>query len=283
MLAQGNLKQIIEAALLAAGGPLSLDRLMDLFPEEDRPERKVMRETLDELQADYDGRGIELREVGSGYRIQVRAEYAPFISRLWDERPPRYSRALLETLALIAYRQPITRGEIEDIRGVAVSTNIIKTLTEREWVRVVGHRDVPGKPALFATTREFLDYFSLKGLGDLPSLPEIRDLDSINRELELIDPQAKDNDASSAESADEDSNEAIGSDEASLPDVTEETDELKPTSADDDEVTSAPIIDEADSETETQAVDSEVGESPETEIPQDNPNDDITTEDENRG
>jgi segregation and condensation protein B len=183
-----KLKQIVEAALLAAGKPLSLDQLIALFPEPEQPEKKQLREVLDELSEDYQGRGIEVTEVGSGFRIQVRAEFSPWVSKLWVERPPKYTRALLETLALIAYRQPITRGEIEDIRGVSVSTNIIKTLTEREWVRVVGHRDVPGKPALYATTKEFLDYFNLKSLNDLPTLAEIRDLESINRELELQDP-----------------------------------------------------------------------------------------------
>jgi len=180
-----KLKQIVEAALLAAGEPLSLDRLLELFPEGGAPERKAVREAIDELQSDYAGRGIELVEVGSGFRISVRAEFSPWVSRLWEERPPRYSRALLETLALIAYRQPITRGEIEEIRGVSVSSNIIKTLLEREWVRVVGQRDVPGRPSLYATTREFLNYFGLKSLEQLPTLQEIRDLDSINRELEL--------------------------------------------------------------------------------------------------
>jgi segregation and condensation protein B len=183
-----RLKQIVEAALLAAGRPLSLDQLQSLFPEQEEPDKKRLREVLAELSEDYQGRGIEATEVGSGFRIQVRAEFSPWVSKLWSERPPKYSRALLETLALIAYRQPITRGEIEDVRGVSVSTNIIKTLTEREWVRVVGHRDVPGKPALYATTREFLDYFNLKSLNELPTLAEIRDLDSINRELELDDP-----------------------------------------------------------------------------------------------
>jgi segregation and condensation protein B len=188
MASEEKLKQIVEAALLAAGRPLSLDQVQALFEEREQPEKKVLREVLTGLKEDYEGRGIEVVEVGSGFRIQVRAGLSPWVSRLWSERPPKYSRALLETLALIAYRQPITRGEIEDIRGVSVSSNIIKTLTEREWVRVVGHRDVPGKPALYATTREFLDYFNLKGLNDLPTLAEIRDLDSINRELELSDP-----------------------------------------------------------------------------------------------
>ncbi len=183
-----NLKQIVEAALLAAGKPLSLVRLQELFEEHARPEREALSCALEELAADYGGRGFEIREVSSGFRIQVRAEYAPWVSRLWEERPGRYSRALMETLALIAYRQPITRGEIEDIRGVSVSTNIIRTLTERDWIRVVGHRDVPGRPSLYATTRGFLDYFSLSSLDDLPTLAEIRDLDVINRELDLPEP-----------------------------------------------------------------------------------------------
>jgi segregation and condensation protein B len=174
-----QLKNILEAALLAAGEPLSVDRLLDLFPEEARPETASLHQALHALSEECTERGIELKEVSSGFRLQVKKEMAPWVSRLYEERAPRYSRALLETLVLIAYRQPITRGEIEDIRGVAVSTNIIKTLHEREWIRVVGHREVPGKPALYGTTREFLDYFNLKGLGELPSLEEIRSLDAI--------------------------------------------------------------------------------------------------------
>ncbi|MEW7977772.1 MAG: SMC-Scp complex subunit ScpB [Candidatus Sedimenticola endophacoides] len=185
MSSESKLKKIIEAALFAAGEPLSVDRLLELFPEQERPERKDLRGALEALQSDYAGRGVELAEVGGGYRFNVRADFAPWVLRLWEERPARYSRALLETLALIAYRQPITRGEIEEIRGVSVSTNIMKTLLEREWVRVVGHRDVPGKPSLYATTREFLNYFGLKGLEELPTLQGIRDHDSINRELQL--------------------------------------------------------------------------------------------------
>lgn len=180
-----RVKQIIEAALLAAGRPLGMEQLLELFPEDERPDQARIREALAHLHEDYQGRGMELREVASGFRIQVRAEFAPWVSRLWEEKPARYSRALMETLALVAYRQPVTRAEIEDIRGVSVSTNIVKTLMEREWIRVVGHRDVPGKPALYATTREFLDYFGLKSLDDLPTLAEIRDLDSINQELDL--------------------------------------------------------------------------------------------------
>lgn len=183
-----KLKQIVEAALLAAGGPLTVDNLQELFLEEERPEKKDLREVLAALAEDYQGRGIQIAEVAGGFRVNVREEYAPWVSRLWEERAPRYSRALLETLALIAYRQPITRGEIEEIRGVSVSSNIVKTLLEREWVRVVGTRDVPGKPSLYATTREFLNYFGLKSLDELPTLQQIRDLDSINQELELAEP-----------------------------------------------------------------------------------------------
>jgi segregation and condensation protein B len=183
-----NLRNIIEAALLAAGGALSLDNMQALFEESECPDKKELRAVLQALREEYQGRGIEIREVASGWRIQVAESVSPWVSRLWSERPARYSRALMETLALIAYRQPITRGEIEDIRGVSVSSNIIKTLMEREWIRVVGQRDVPGKPSLYGTTREFLDYFNLKSLDDLPTLAEIRDLDEINRELELGDP-----------------------------------------------------------------------------------------------
>ncbi len=185
MSTEQRLKMIIEAALLAAGKPLSLGDLLALFDVTDLPDRQAVRVALKALSEDYQGRGIEVLEVGSGFRIQVRSEFAPWISRLWAERPPRYSRALMETLALIVYRQPITRGEIEEVRGVSVSTNIIKTLQERDWVRVVGHRDVPGRPSLYATTKEFLDHFNLKSLSELPTLAEIRDLDSINRELDL--------------------------------------------------------------------------------------------------
>jgi segregation and condensation protein B len=183
------LKQIIEGALLAAGGPLTPDQLLGLFAEEERPDRAQVLETLESLGADYADRGIELVEVAGGFRAQVRREVAPWVGRLWEEKPARYSRALLETLALIAYRQPITRGEIEDIRGVSVSTNIVKTLAEREWIRVVGHRDVPGRPALYATTRKFLDYFGLRSLNDLPTLAEIRDPEFLGDDLDLEEPE----------------------------------------------------------------------------------------------
>lgn len=180
-----KLKQIVEAALLAAGRPLNLEQLQGLFTELDRPERADLKTAIEALEADYENRPLRIVEVASGWRIQVREAFSPWLSRLWQDRPARYSRALLETLALVAYRQPITRGEIEDIRGVSVSSNIMRTLTERGWVRIVGHRDVPGRPGMYATTREFLDYFGLKKLEDLPPLAAIRDLDSISVELDF--------------------------------------------------------------------------------------------------
>lgn len=172
-----QLKPIIEAALLASSQPMTAHQLGDLFNEADDVGLEQIARTLEALAADCEGRGIELREVASGFRYQVRQDVHPWISRMWTEKPSRYSRALLETLALIAYRQPITRPEIEQIRGVVVSSNIIKTMEEREWIRVVGYRDVPGKPALFGTTRSFLDYFNLKSLDQLPPLSEIRDME----------------------------------------------------------------------------------------------------------
>jgi segregation and condensation protein B len=184
-MTEQQLKNIVEAALLAAGEPLNIERLATLFDEEQRPEKKAMVTAIEALQADCEGRGIELRELASGYRYQARSEVSLWVSRLWEERAPRYSRALLETLALVAYRQPITRAEIEDIRGVAVSSSIMKTLMERGWIRIIGHRDVPGRPALYASTREFLDYFNLKSLDELPTLGELKDLDKFNAELDL--------------------------------------------------------------------------------------------------
>ena len=182
------LKRIVEAALLAAGHPLSPVQLLALFGEEEQPARDDIARALATLQDECSGRGIELVEVASGFRYQIRTDVPPWVARLWAERPSRYSRALLETLALIAYRQPITRAEIEQIRGVAVSTHIVKTLEEREWVRVVGHRDAPGKPALLGTTRGFLDYFNLKSLDELPSLGEIRDIEDFDPQLALGPP-----------------------------------------------------------------------------------------------
>ena len=176
---------ILEGALLASARPLTVAQLAELFEDEERPANDMIRAALEDIQQDCSGRGYELVEVSSGYRFQVIQAVAGWVGRLWDEKPQKYSRALLETLSLIAYRQPITRGDIEDIRGVAVSSNIVKTLLEREWVRVVGHKDVPGRPAMYATTRRFLDYFNLKNLEDLPTLAEIRDLDTMNEELAL--------------------------------------------------------------------------------------------------
>jgi len=185
-------KNIIEASLLAASKPLSVDNLWSLFGDGEKPEKSEIRQALEGLQEEYAERGVQLAQVASGYRMQVNTRYTEWVSRLWSERPPKYSRALLETLSIIAYRQPATRGDVEQIRGVAVSTNIIRTLEERGWIKEVGHRDVPGRPALFGTTKEFLDYFGLKRLQDLPTLAEIRDLDNINVELDL-EPQQNSN------------------------------------------------------------------------------------------
>ncbi|HAK51321.1 MAG TPA: SMC-Scp complex subunit ScpB [Gammaproteobacteria bacterium] len=179
-----SLQQIIEGAILAADSPLGIDHMISLF-EGEQPTRAQIRDVLKEIETSCEGRGFELKKVSSGYRFQVRTEYGEWVSRLWEEKPQRYSRALLETLALIAYRQPITRGDIEEVRGVAVSTNIIRALLEREWIRVVGHRDVPGRPATYATTKNFLDYFNLSSLDELPTLSEIKDLDKVNEELDL--------------------------------------------------------------------------------------------------
>jgi len=181
------LRKIVEGAILAAAQPITVARILELFDEEVAPEKDEVLAALQDIQADNGERGFELKEVASGWRFQVREELAPWVNRMWDEKPQKYSRALLETLSLIAYRQPITRGDIEEIRGVAVSSHIMKTLMERDWVKVVGHRDVPGRPSLYATTRQFLDYFNLKNLEDLPSLSEIRDLDEMNNVLNLGD------------------------------------------------------------------------------------------------
>lgn len=186
MIEDEKLQQIIEGLLLAAGKPLSVDRIAEVFEENERPDNDTIRSALKSIGDNCAGRGYELKKVASGYRFQVRQELSDWIGRLWEEKPQRYSRALLETLAIIAYRQPLTRGDIEKIRGVAVSSNIIRTLLDREWVRVVGHRDVPGRPAMFATTRAFLDYFNLDSLDQLPTLTEIRDMEeAVNPELSL--------------------------------------------------------------------------------------------------
>jgi segregation and condensation protein B len=219
--ARTSLKCVLEAVLLAAGEPLDLGALASVFEEDERPSNTDIAQALAELGEDYAERGLELKEVSSGFRLQVREEVNPWVARLWEERPQRYSRALLETLALIAYRQPITRGEIEEVRGVAVRTNIVRTLQEREWIRVVGHRDVPGKPALFGTTKAFLDY--------LPSLAEIRDMETLEPELDLEPPDeaAEEGEApSTAESpADETSAESPSDDEVSAEERPDEVEE----------------------------------------------------------
>jgi segregation and condensation protein B len=182
---QQKLKNILEAILMSAGKPLSADKLVKMFDEDARPSITDVKKQLQALVQDCEGRGIELVEVASGYRYQGRKEYGPWVAKLWEVKPQRYSRALLETLALIAYRQPVTRADIEEVRGVSVSSNIMKTLMEREWVQVVGHRDAPGRPAMYATTRQFLDYFNLKSLDQLPTLSEIKDLSKLEPELDL--------------------------------------------------------------------------------------------------
>jgi len=184
-MSQNQLSNVLEAVLLAAGRPVSIAQMLELFDEQQRPTTEEVQAALGELDTRCAERACELREVASGWRLQVRPDHAEIVSRLWQERPTRYSRALLETLALIAYRQPITRSEIEDVRGVTVASTIMRTLHERNWVRVVGHREVPGRPELLGTTREFLDYFGLRSLDDLPTLAELRDLDDISVQLEF--------------------------------------------------------------------------------------------------
>jgi segregation and condensation protein B len=213
-----HVKNVIEAALLAAERPLEIELLRDLFEEYERPEAAEIRAALADLAADYEGRAVELVEVASGWRAQVRSEYSGPVSRLWQERPTRYSRALLETLALIAYRQPITRGEIEDVRGVAVNPNIIRTLGERWWIRTVGHREVPGRPELLGTTREFLDYFGLKSLDALPTLAELKDMDNVGVQLEFAE-AAADIAAAADAASDEARGDAMDVEGAELPEA----------------------------------------------------------------
>ena len=182
-----EIKHFVEAALLAAGRPLSIDQLQGLFDGRTAPEKAEIRQSITTLNEEYEERGLVISEVASGFRMQIKSAMADRLQKLWEERPPRYSRALFETLALIAYRQPITRGDIEEIRGVSVSSNIMRQLLERDWVRVVGHRDVPGRPAMFGTTKAFLDYFSLKKLDDLPPLADLSDWESLRVQLNLPD------------------------------------------------------------------------------------------------
>ena len=198
-----KLQQIIEAALLAAGEALNIKQLQSLFEDGAEPKADELRKALESLGDACEDRGVELVEVSSGWRLQVRSGLMPWVSRLWEERPQRYSRALMETLALIAYRQPVTRGEIEEVRGVSVSSSIVRTLQEREWIRVVGYRDVPGKPALFGTTRAFLDYFNLSSLEQLPSLAEIQELTDLDPELEFPDQAGTDRNSSQGDDSTE--------------------------------------------------------------------------------
>ena len=207
-----KLKPILEALLAASDKPLSINQLFDLFVGDiDQPGKDDIRQAMHELVEQYREGGMEIKQVASGFRLQVRAQYETWVTRLWEQKPPRYSRALMETLALIAYRQPITRGEIEDIRGVSVSTNIIRTLEERDWVKSLGHKEVPGRPTLYGTTREFLDYFNLKSLNELPTLAEIRDLDQFNPEFSFDDKTENQS--------------RTGADDSSEPDVESESDD----------------------------------------------------------
>ena len=233
-MSDAYLKNVIEAALLAAARPVSVSELQQIFEEQSRPSTKEMRAILEALTADYEGRGVTIKETANGFRFQVRSEFSHEVSRLWPDRPRKYSRALLETLALIAYRQPITRAEIENVRGVAVNPEIVKTLMERNWVRVVGHRDVPGHPELLGTTAEFLDYFSLKSIEDLPPLAELKSLTDLNLQLPL--PVAADG-AAAAEA----NNEAVDHGEVpvvpALDDSIEKLDAAADDDADDEELT----------------------------------------------
>ena len=272
------LKQIIEGAILAADQPLSIDLMIHLF-EHEPPTRAEVREALATITEECDGKGFELKEVASGYRFQVKTEYGQWVSRLWDERPPRYTRALLETLALIAYKQPITRGDIEEIRGVTVSTNIMRTLLEREWIRVVGHRDVPGKPAIYATTKSFLDYFNLSSLDELPTLSEIKDLDKVNEELDLDDEIVE---SRTLEIPTDEDAKSVDADSESLAEVTDKVNEIEENiknlfreeeaaeEAADEELNE--IIEEAEEVAENQEVDAEAKETGDIE------NTDVTVE-----
>ncbi len=252
------LKRIVEGALLAAGNPLNLNQLNSLFPPDEQPGHGPLREALAALDAELEGRAIELKEVGSGYRLQIRTALMPVISQLWTEKPPKYSRALLETLAIIAYRQPITRGEIEQIRGVSVSSNILRTLQERDWIKVIGHRDVPGRPELLGTTRAFLDYFNLKSLDQLPTLAEIKDIDNLEPELELQHPASDDAKADSEASEQHDHEENTEA-EAAAGDVDTETfDQSTPEPETDPEESDGSAEVEPESEREEGAFETEI-------------------------
>ncbi len=216
-----QIHRILEGALFAAGEPLTIDRILNLFEKKQRPEKQVIKEALAELTSHYEEHGIELKNLASGYQFQVRADLASWIKRLWEEKPPRYSRALMETLALVAYRQPITRSEIEEVRGVLVSTNIMRTLMEHGWVRIVGHRDVPGRPGLYATTKQFLDNFGMKNLSELPPLSEIQDLNQMEKGLEQVLLQQED----APENSDESEEIMVGDEQIVMPENIEDSEE----------------------------------------------------------
>ena len=242
-----KLKNILEAVLAAADRPLTVPQLEQLFTlDEDPPTRDEIRKALHDMEQDFAERSMEIKQVANGYRMQVKQDYAQWVGRLWEEKPARYSRALLETLALIAYRQPITRGEIEEVRGVSVSSNIIKTLLEREWIRVLGHKDVPGKPSLYGTTKEFLDYFNLKSLDQLPTLAEIKDLDQIHPELAL----EEDAEGEPAEADNHDSKGAQQTEAAEAADEAVQQDAAEPVSAEAKTTTEDNIDDSAEQELE---------------------------------
>lgn len=252
-----ELASLLEAFLFASGKPQSLERLYELFEEAERPEPAVFKKALERLRQSCEGRAFELVEVASGYRLQVRETYAPWVGRLWEERPQRYSRAMLETLALIAYRQPITRGEIEDIRGVAVNSHIVKTLLEREWIRVVGHRDVPGKPAMLATTKAFLDHFNLKSLDQLPPLAALREIEPeplLAFDDELAAPQSL---QTRADLALADGQVMEASEETSFGSLLAELDSMEQGLKTDFDDFSVSALDEADGDELTEAADEE--------------------------
>src|SRR5690554_1058919 len=230
-----QVKHVVEAALLAAGRPLPLDTLASLFSSRAELDKDTLKRALDALAEDYRDRGLEIKEVASGYRIQIKSSMSDWLTPLWEERAPRYTRALLETLALIAYRQPITRAEIEEVRGVAVSSNIIRTLMERNWIRVVGHRDVPGKPAMFGTTKDFLDYFGLKKLEDLPALADIKDgLPELHPQADFIEAIESGTEASAEPAANDDDAQRGADEDASSGETAEAGVEAEADSADAD-------------------------------------------------
>lgn len=268
-----ELKNIIEAAIMVSGEPITVDRLLGMFTDTTKPERSAVKDLLFELEQEYANRGFELKRIDKGYRLQTREEYSPWLARLTAGRPPRYSRAMLETLAIIAYRQPVTRGEIEEIRGVAVSTDIIRTLVERDWIRQVGVRDVPGKPALFATTRTFLEYFSLEGLSQLPSLQDIRDLDTIADELNMKLPLESRNeesaDADDSEKDEDDKANEKGAESSPQSDFIENAEKADEAPVNDEKFTveDMPVV-ETDSAAEHSTTDSGESDQADAEIPE---------------